>query len=238
MKTLILLLCLTTAATSAFALSFRVGPIKISSHKADKVVNEIKKAGDTVKSIAKGAGKWADTELITTITGKRTLVLKPYIAITHDGNSVKVGPDEAHIKVAGLSVSTKHLTQRLTEIGCIVASEGTMAVICATEAAQQLLKEEVGDLGIPVEAVGGEIPAMPVTTENPNSNFCLAEPNYSSCFLTSKRPVGSVCGCFNDKGDVVVGSIEPNTIQRADGMTEVQIVPPKPNNPGFDFRQN
>ncbi len=223
------------AAVPAMALHFKIGPIKVSSKKADKVKKEIQNAGDKVASTAKGMGKWVNTELITTIKGERHLVIKPYIAVTHDGQSIKVGPDEAHIKIAGLSISTHHLSQRLTEIGCIVASEGTMAMICVTEAAQQLLNKEIGDMGIPTEAVGGEIPVMPVTTDNPNANFCHAEPEYSSCFLTKKRPVGSICGCFNENGDVVVGSIELNVKQTADGMKEIQLVAPKPGNPGFDF---
>jgi hypothetical protein len=219
----------------AIALHFRIGPIKVTSHKADKVTKVIKDAGDVVKSIAKGTGKWVNTELITTITGERQLVIKPYIALTHDGNSILVGPSEAHIKVAGLSASTHNLTKRLAEIGCILGTEGAAAMICATEAVKSVLDKEVGDMGIPAEAVGGEIPSVPVTTENPNANFCRAEPAYSSCFLQKKRPVGSICGCFNENGDILVGTIEANTIQKADGMTEVQLVPPNPNNPGFKF---
>jgi hypothetical protein len=233
MKKFIVLATLIAAAPApAIALQFSIGSIKITSHKAGKVV---KNAGDAVKSIAKGTGKWVNTELITMINGERKLVIKPYLALTHDGNRIMVGPDEAHIKVAGLSMSTHHLAQRLAEIGCIVGTEGTAAMICATEAAKAVLDKEIGDMGIPAEAVGGEIPTMPVTTENPNANFCRAEPAYSSCFSTKKRPIGSACGCFNENGDILVGSIEANTIQRADGMTEVQLVPPNPNNPGFKF---
>ncbi|MBL8471052.1 MAG: hypothetical protein KF778_13715 [Rhodocyclaceae bacterium] len=236
MKKIPIIACL-VACTSAYALSFNIGPIKVTSHKADRVVNEIKKAGDTVKSIAKGTGKWVNTELITTVTGKRALVIKPYIAVTHDGQSIKVGPDEAHIKIAGLSMSTHHLTKRLAEIGCIVGTEGAAVMICATEAAKDIFYKEAGEPGIPAEAVGGDIPESPATIENQNSNFCRAEPDYSSCFARTKRPVGSLCGCFNDQGDLLAGTIEPNTKSASNGMTEVQIVPPKPGNPGFDFRQ-
>lgn len=223
------------AVTTAHAISFNIGPIKVTSHRADKVVKIFRDAGESVKSVAKGVGKWADTELICTVSGKCALSIKPYIAITHDGQSIKVGPDEAHIKIAGLSMSTHHLSKRLAEIGCIVGTEGAAAMICATEAAKDVFYKEAGEPGIPAEAVGGAIPDSPATIENPNSNFCRTTPDYSSCFVRSKRPVGSMCGCFNDQGDLLAGSIEPNTKPTSNGMTEVQIVPPKPGNPGFDF---
>lgn len=234
MKKAAIIYCI-VACTSAYAISFKIGPIKITSHSADKVVREIKKSGNVVKSIAKGTGKWANTELITTLTGERALVIKPYIAVTHDGQSIKVGPDEAHIKIAGLSISTHHLTKRLAEIGCIVGSEGAAAMICATATAKDIFYKEAGEPGIPAEAVGGAIPETPTPTNNPDSNFCRAEPDYSSCFVRSRRPVGSMCGCFNDQGDLLAGSIEPNTKPASHGMTEIQIVPPKPGSVGFDF---
>ena len=233
MKNALVFACLAMVAATSMALHFRVGPIKVSSKSADKIIKEAGEAGDKVVGIAKGTGKWANTELITTLKGERTLRIKPYIALTHDGQSILVGPSEAHIKVMGLSLSTHHLAQRLAEIGCIVGTEGAGAVICATEAAQSLLQEKVGDLGIPVDAVGGTAPA-PLLADNPNSNFCKAEPDFNSCYLTSKRPVKSLCGCFSDEGNIVVGEVSPNAIKKGD-MTEVQLVPLKPDNPGFKF---
>lgn len=236
MKNFFAIICIFACAFES-ALGFTVGPIKITSHRVEKVVDDIKNTGDVVKSIARGSEKWVGTELITTFTGKRSLVIKSYIAITHDGQSIKVGPDEAHIKIAGLTMSTRHLTERLTEIGCIVGTEGAAAMICATEVAKDVFYKEAGEPGIPAEAFDGALLEFLAITERQNSNFCRASPEYSSCFVRGNRSVGSVCGCFNDQGDLLIGSIEPNTKSTSNGMIEIQMVPLKPGNPGFNFSQ-
>lgn len=248
----ILLAVILLAVSMQNSYAWQIGPIKITSHKVDKVIKNVSVAGKQVTKVfnkanveitsaVNGVGKWVNTEMITTLDGKRAFVIKPYIAITHDGNSIQVGADEAHIKIGGLSATTHHLTQRLAEIGCIVASEGSAAMICATEAAKSLWQTEVGDPGVPVDAVGGTPPPVAIATAaNPNGNQCKTEPTEDSCILLHQRPNGSICGCFNDKGDLVVGQVQMEQIQMplrfVVGMLEERQLPPLPiGSTGFNF---
>lgn len=234
MKKIIVAILLLASTSSFAAFHFKVGPIKVSSKSIEKIKKEIiVKPGDAIASVAKGVGKWADTELITTIKGDRALHIKPYVALTYEGKGIKVGPDEAYIKVAGLSIKTSNFKKRLLELGCIAGSEGAGTLICLTPETEKLFKQEAGDPGIPAEAVGGAIPT-PAVTELAESNWCPVEPAYSSCFTTKKRPVGSLCGCFDEKGDLLVSAIELATKKSGD-MIEVMMPPPKSISPGFDF---
>jgi hypothetical protein len=169
---------------------------------ANDIVNFGKKTVKVVKDTGKGVGKWVGTEVIPSVTGERKIEIKPYIAITHDGQSILVGTNEAHIKVAGFSASTQHLSQRLMELGCIAETGGTAALICASA----LINQEIGKVGIPPEAIGGTPPPIEPSLERTEGNQCKTES--SLCVTPQKRPIGAGCGCYNEKGDILLGAIQ------------------------------
>lgn len=132
-------------------------------------------------------------------------------------------------------MTTHHLMERLAEIGCVVATEGAAGMVCASDLAKNVLDSEIGHPGIPADAVGGVIPNSS-SDDVVEGNYCKADPESDSCFTPNKRLIGSLCGCFNPSGDMLVGSIEANTKSGATpGMIEIKLVPPKPGNPGFPF---
>ena len=115
------------------------------------------------------------------------------------------------------------------------AAERLSALVMYSPNPAQLATFYRNVLGIPIEAVGGTAP--PMSALSSESNFCKAEPATSSCFLTDRRPVGSLCGCWNEKGDIVVGGVVPNAKPSAvnPSMTEVELKPMPLGSTGYKF---
>ena len=70
-----------------------------------------------------GLGKWIDKELIPTLSGKRSLEIKPYVKVTHSGNKLlQLAPNSLHIEVGGVTLKTTKLAKRLGQLKCIVST--------------------------------------------------------------------------------------------------------------------
>lgn len=68
--------------------------------------------------------KWVRKEALPTITGKRPVEIKPYVSIKSGSTSIKLGQDEAMIKVGNVTVQTGKLKYRLAQAGCLYATGG------------------------------------------------------------------------------------------------------------------
>lgn len=111
--------------------------------------------------------KYFDTEVKPILTGKKALVIKPYISISSGANKIKFGKDAAMIKVGGITVQTTQLQKRLLQAGCVYATGDVMK--CAPDVIDREAKKLFKDIsqGIPVE---GEVVQNLNTNIPPNNN--------------------------------------------------------------------
>ncbi len=196
---------------------------------AKKSVESIKKPVEaTLKPLAKPANV-----IVTTIKKPVEVVLKPLknippVVIIYKGQSIKVGPTESHIKVAGLSASTHNFTERLVEAGCLVVSEGAAGTICETKKVIDLLGK-IGSLDNPIPS-NSNISKSNQTEVKTTSNLCKTESGI--CITPDEHPLNADCGCLNDKGELVLGQQTQEDIQLPSNMQK------KIQEEGFNFSPN
>jgi hypothetical protein len=93
--------------------------------------------------------KFLKKEALPTITGQRSIVIKPYVSVKSGTTAIKLGQDSAMIKVGGVTVQTGKLRLRLAQAGCLYATGGDV-MTCAPD----IIEREAGNLFADIRAGG------------------------------------------------------------------------------------
>ncbi|MGJ7614154.1 MULTISPECIES: hypothetical protein [unclassified Variovorax] len=165
-----------------------------------------------------GLIKWINNEALPTLSGRKPVVIKPYVSIKSKNIfMMQVGPDSGMIKVGDVTVKTSQLAKRLAQAGCIAATSGNV-LACAPDVIEKNARDLFNDTlqGIGTDLINNPGTGNPHTTPTspPASPGGLIFTDLNGKEIPWGPPAGPAVGFdFNNPG-TPAGTQQPSAFQR------------------------